>query len=465
MRLLFFSNVLPSPVHPTRGPFNASMLNALARQHSVTAVCPISMLDRISAQARTLRSRLNGKAQSQATRSAQQSRAAFHTADGPPAIDLHYPTFYYPPKVLRDWYGDFLDWSVGRLVARLIREQQIEAVLSYWVHPDGDVAVRHARRDGIPSVAMTGGSDILLLARSGRRRRVMLKVLHDADAIVTVSTHLKDQLIQDGLPEQKITVIPRGIDRARFSISSPTQHDGSIVPADRITARTAARERLQLDPQRPLLLGVGRLVPVKGWELLIEACAQLQQAGTNVQCHLIGSGPLEAKLRAQLQQHNLLDTVTLHRARPQAELADWYRAADLSVLTSHSEGIPNVLLESIACGTPFVATNVGGVAEIADPIHDRLVSRRDPLEFARAVQQALELHREPLTLPRAWEPLSWTESADRLTRLLENCQRLHHPDSHAARQITQTGHTDPLPSGLPCTSTSGQGSVPGIFHT
>jgi teichuronic acid biosynthesis glycosyltransferase TuaC len=81
--------------------------------------------------------------------------------------------------------------------------------------------------------------------------------------------------------------------------------------------------------------------------------------------------------------------VTLAGRRPHAELPDWYRASDLAVLPSYSEGLPNVLREAVACGRPFVATRVGGIPEIADPSYSRLVSPGSPPELADAIRAML----------------------------------------------------------------------------
>jgi glycosyltransferase involved in cell wall biosynthesis len=99
---------------------------------------------------------------------------------------------------------------------------------------------------------------------------------------------------------------------------------------------------------------------------------------------------------------------------PHSDLADWYTAADLTVLPSHSEGVPNVLLESIASGTPFVATRVGGIAEIADPVLDRLVAPGDPAALADAIVDALSMPQ-----PAERRALSTRTVADAATQMLE----------------------------------------------
>jgi glycosyltransferase involved in cell wall biosynthesis len=123
-----------------------------------------------------------------------------------------------------------------------------------------------------------------------------------------------------------------------------------------------------------------------------------------------------------IREFGLSDVVQLCGPQSQAELAQWYRAADLTVLSSRSEGVPNVLLETMASGGSFVATRVGGIPTIADPVYDRLVAPDDPLAMAEAIIDRLN-HTPPDGWPRWFEPLSQEQSAQRLGQVLENTVR------------------------------------------
>src|SRR5262249_54268996 len=151
---------------------NRELIRALADRHDVRIVSPVSWID-------------EWRARRKGGLPLGEDRLAI--LDGVPA---YYPRYYYPPKVLRRFYGWFLRWSVQSLLERLLKVERPDAVLSYWAHPDGEVAVHAARAIGVPAVVMVGGSDVLLLARKRSRRRCILKVLQQANAIVTTSQHL-----------------------------------------------------------------------------------------------------------------------------------------------------------------------------------------------------------------------------------------------------------------------------------
>lgn len=382
MRIVFFSNVHPNPLAAQKGTFNGALVRALGEQHDVHVVCPISWIERLRAF---------------------RTSVPKNTIHLEGSVTASYPIYWYPPTVLRSHFDQFMQWSIQKRLLRELRAFRPDAILSYWAHPDGTVALRTARALGVPAITMVGGSDVLLLSRRGARRRVILNTLRQSDAVITVSEDIAEKLIADDVPEQQVHVVRRGVDRAIFQ------------PGD----KAAARRKLGLPLDAEVIVGVGRLVPVKDWPTLIEACGLLQQAGKVPLCCLVGNGPLKGSLQQQIQQLGLTERVLLKGSQPQAALADWYRAADLVVLPSLSEGVPNVLLEAIACGTSFVATRVGGIPEITDPMQHRLVSAGQPRELAAAIRDRLSL-RLPETRLRV-EPISWGESAGQVTHIIEDC--------------------------------------------
>jgi glycosyltransferase involved in cell wall biosynthesis len=382
MRILFLSSVYPRSYAPVRGIYCHSLCRALAARHEVRVISPITWLER-------LRHR----------RLFSQGRVG-PSADGADEPVAEYPWYLYPPKVLRSRHGWFMWRSIRSPVARALAEFAPDCVLSYWLHPDGDTAVRAARSAGVPSAVIVGGSDALLLPREPARRKSIGAVLESADALITVSRGLKDKVVALGADAGKVHVIYQGIDRALF-------HPGD---------RTEARHRLGLPVQQKALLWIGGMVPVKAVDTLLDACHLLRAQNADFRLYLIGDGPLRAALAARVETLGMADSVTFLGALPPARLPDWYRAADLTVLSSLSEGIPNVLRESLACGTPFVATRVGDIAELCPEAAGDLVPPGDPTALAAAIVSALG--GRGAKPPRS-HPSSWGEYADEVADLLQ----------------------------------------------
>lgn len=384
MRLLFVTNVFPNPLQPTKGVFNLRLVQALAEEHEVRVVSPISWVDELKA-------RLSG----------QGPRPADHDADWR-GLTVCYPRYYYPPKVLRSSYGWFLWRSVRRQVLELLHGFRPDAVIGYWVHPDGEVAVRAARLAGVPAVVMVGGSDVLLLTKDRRRRQRILNVLRQAQAVVAVSRNLQARVIELGVPAPTVHVVYRGVCAERF------------FPGD----REEARRRLGLPVEGRRLLWIGRMVPVKRLDVLLQACAVLRDRGTDFELSLVGDGPLRPALAAQAAALGLSQAVSFVGSVHHDDLADWYRAADLTVLPSQSEGVPNVLRESLACGTPFVASGVGGIPEIATDPTVQLVPPGDPRALAEGIARGLAAKNGAALAPTPFA--SWTESAHSLIRVVQS---------------------------------------------
>lgn len=252
-------------------------------------------------------------------------------------------------------------------------------MLSYWTDPDGTVAIQWGREMRSPVVQMVGGSDVLQLVDHPARRRRISETLLQADLVVTVGSALAQRVTELGVPPDRVTVLRRGVDRSRFG-------PGSQVDA---------RQTLSLPLDRPILLWVGRMVPVKGLEVLLSALSNPALTEVAPLQLLVGGGPELRNIQRLGGRLIEADRLRLIGRIPSDELAVWYRAADLVVLPSHSEGIPNVLLEALACGTGFVASNVGGIPEISSDPAAELVPPGDAIRLAERIADRL---RNPLAV-------------------------------------------------------------------
>ena len=383
MNLLFLSETFPDAASPAKGTYNDALCLALSRQNTVRVIAPRQWPEvlkrRLSKQATTIPAHL------------EQA-----------GIEVAYPTYWYTPRFGETFYGRWMSRSVRRDVDRFQKAAPIDAVLSYWAHPDGEAALKAARRCGVPSAVIVGGSDVLLLPKRKGRGACVRRVLQESSAVITVSEGLRSAVIELGVDPSRVHTICQGVDRDRF-------HPGD---------QDAARRRIGLGASgAKTLLWVGRMVDVKRLDLLLDACRLLWKSGMRISLHLVGDGPLRPTLERQAVEAGLEECVHFEGAVGHEMLADWYRAADLAVLSSSSEGLPNVLREAVACGTPFVSTDVGSIREIARPEFSRLVPAGSVGGLATAIREAL--HPSYKEAARAYQPRSWADCADDVQRLLE----------------------------------------------
>ncbi len=387
MRILIITNLYPNRYQPQRATYNRQHFRALAKQHAIKIVAPISWVDE-------LRNRVRGEG--------RLARRQCCQLDG---IEVVHPRYYYSPGVLRSCYGYFFLKSIRSYVLEIAKDFRPDILLASWSYPDGYAAVRLAREMRVPAVVKVLGSDVNLLDRYPARQRKTWNTLQSADAVVTVSQDLADKVVDQGIDTRKVSVVYRGIDRAIFKPGS--QRD--------------AQDALQICGASPMLLFIGNLVPVKAVDTLIAACSQLAALYPQMQCHIIGGGPLRNQLQAQAGSRSLGRFVRFHGVIEHSQLTTWYRAADLVVLPSLAEGVPNVLIEAIACARPYVASKTGGIPEISKHAGCVLVNPGDPQTLADAIREQLQKATTPH--PSDLPMQNWDESARMLGQVLENCRR------------------------------------------
>ncbi len=386
MKILAITNLYPNPLQPHRAAFNRHQFRMLHARHPMTVIAPIIWTDE-------WRLRRQGNR-------APVSRQRMHEG-----LPVHHPRYWYTPKFLRGLYGRFYRESIRATFRRILEQHAPDVVFSPWAYPDGWAAVKLAHRHGLPAVIQVHGSDIHHLEMFPSRQGGTLEALQQADGIVAISRNLAARMVAMGIPADKIQVIVDGVDKQVFH------------PAD----KPSARARLGLADDVRHLLFVGNLLEVKGVDVLLEACARLAALRTDWRLHLVGEGPQRSRLEALAARRGLAGHVVFHGAKPHHELPAWFQACDLFVLPSRSEGIPNVLLEASACNLPWVATAVGGIAEIADMGASTLVPPEDADALATAIATSLDT---PPPAP-AQGPRDRQAAVDDLAAFLQSIHQHH----------------------------------------
>jgi D-inositol-3-phosphate glycosyltransferase len=213
-----------------------------------------------------------------------------------------------------------------------------------------------------------------------------------------------------------------GDPRGRLEIIAPGVEHAFFAPGDRAGARRA----LGFDLDRPLLLFVGRIQPLKGPDVAVRALAELGRA--DAQLVIVGgasgdTGDDEAtRIRALVDELGLNERVHFVDPQPHHILSTYYRAADVVLVPSRSESFGLVALEAAACGIPVVASAVGGLLSLVDDhVTGRLIAGRDPSEYAKAVasildDDALRRSMSHASVERA-KRYTWSFAAARLRRL------------------------------------------------
>lgn len=297
-------------------------------------------------------------------------------------------------------------WMRAWLAAR---PRRFDAVVGHYLYPTAAIAASAARRARVPLVLVTHGTDSRSVQRDDRFGREGRAALAAAALVITVSRALERVLRTDlRLPETVPTaVIDMGID------------------SDLFRPQPAAREKLRLDPAERIVLYAGNLVETKGVDVLAEAFLGMFDEGSADRLVLVGDGPLAARVRRRVEENaasyehaDPTEHVTLTGRLHQRDLALWMAAADVFVLPSRNEGLGLVLLEAMACGTPCVGSDVGGIPEVLSvPSCGRLAPAEDPVALAAAIADVLATGKDSFgqaCLARAAEHSAGRKAAEML---------------------------------------------------
>lgn len=375
MKVLVVTNLFPTPWDPRRGTFNRQQFQRLAKRHEVHVLTAVDFRERMAGT--------SGEA-------------------GVAGVDCDYFTFFHPPG-----FGRFLNalcffaclmWQRGRE----LRKAGYDVMLASWAYPDAAGAAWVARLLGIPYVVKLHGSDLNVQAEFHLRRPQIRWVLRGAAGVVAVSRALARKAVALGATADTVEPIYNGVDTGLF-------HRGD---------RSAARVRLNLPADAPIVLYVGNLKATKGCHDLIEAFPALMARHPDARLVYVGDGPCRGNLEDRAAALCAAPSVRFAGAVDHAELADWFRAANVLCLPSHNEGVPNVVLEAMACGTPIVATAVGGIPEVVPDHAGILVPPHQPHELGTALVEAFERRFDPAAIAAHAATFRWDENIDRLERVL-----------------------------------------------
>jgi glycosyltransferase involved in cell wall biosynthesis len=263
-------------------------------------------------------------------------------------------------------------FAARKEVAALIREVRADILLCHGYKADliGRPAARLA---GIPVAAVSRG----WTGESFRVRwydRIDRLFLHRMDCVICVSAGQATKVLAAGVPASKVRII-RNAARA-----------DAFRTADSAVRRTM--EALVPQPGRQIVLAAGRLSPDKGFHILIDAIPAVLARAPEARWMICGDGTQRGELERQVRDAGLLGVVAFAGFRD--DLDQWMPNADLFVLPSFTEGLPNVLLEAHAAGVPVVATAVGGTPELVlDGETGLLVPPDDPAALADRMTQLL----------------------------------------------------------------------------
>ncbi len=404
MRVLVLSSVYPSATIPTRGIFVHERTRHLSPVDRLEVVAPVSWFP--------LNRLLRGK-----------DRALVPAAGIRDGVSVSYPRFLSIPRVGKSLDGLLYFASVLPALLHLRRRFRFDLIDAHFAYPDGLAGILLGRLFDVPVVVTLRGTEVRL-ARSRLRRPQVALVVRRAARVIAVSQSLADLAVSLGAPQDRVRVIPNGVDGGRF----------------RPGPRADARKRLGLPADRPLIVSVGGLTERKGHHRVIAALPRLLLRHPGALYAAVGGPSVEGNneplLRRLAAELDLEGHVLLPGATPHEEIATWLQAADLFCLATANEGRPNAVMEALACGVPVVTTDVGGNREIVEPGRDGLlVPFGDGPALERALETALERRWDHEAISARARGRTWEQTGAQVVATFEEVLRA--PRGPAPRPLQQ----------------------------
>lgn len=375
MKILTFSTLFPNAEKPGHGIFVESRLRHLVASGKVESrvIAPVPWFP--------FRHQRFGKYGSFAKIPAAEIRSG---------IKVAHPRYPLLPKIGMTTAPFLLAAASKAAIQKIINEgYTFDLIDAHYFYPDGVAAVMLGQYFNKPVVITARGTDINFIPKYRLPRKMIQWAATEAAGIITVCNALKDEIAKLGIDADRITPLRNGVDLQLFQ------------PVDR------QKIRKEFGLEKFTLLSAGHLVPVKGHDLAISALPMLP----DVQLLIAGNGPERVSLENLARQLKVADRVRFLGALPQTELKNYFGAADALVLASSREGWANVLLESMACGTPVVASNVWGTPEVvAAPEAGILTQERTPEGIVQAVKTLRAKYPDRAATRKYAERFSWDET-------------------------------------------------------
>ena len=387
MRILSISTLFPNPARPLFGVFVGNQMRTIAERGDVD----LTMISPIGLPVWPL-----------SLRQPYRDYRAIPDKQDMGGLTVHYPRFTLIPKLGGDSNPGRIVSAILPLAKKLHALKPFDLVDAQFFFPDGPAAAQIAGALGLPLTIKSRGADVHFWGKRPNALKQMLYAANQSAGLLSVSEALRRDMAALGMPQERIAIHYTGLDRDKFH------------PLDRGAARAliSALPTLGVPIKGPLIVTPGALIERKGQKYVIDALTELPEA----RLALAGTGEDEAALRAMAEQRGISDRVHFLGLVSHDLLPQLLSAADVVALPSASEGLANVWVEALACGTPLVITDIGGAREIVQDQSAGLIVGRNGAAIAAAVSRILADPPTQEAVAANVSQFSWGTNAENLVR-------------------------------------------------
>ena len=313
-------------------------------------------------------------------------------------IEVLHPRAIVLPNLGRFLYGLFYTLSILYSMRAVKRVFKTDIIICYWLYPDGLANVLVSKLLKTPIIVGGRGCDINSLNDFFGKKLMVTWVMRSSTRVFSVSSAMKEIMMGLGVSEDKIAVIPNGLN--------------DIFTNCVRNNKNVKKNVVDMAKKRKTILYCGRFSYEKGIKYLIKAAKILSDQKTPFRLLLVGDGKDKEYIINLVDELDLIDCVDFMSEVPHHEIPKLMNSSDILCLPSIREGYPNVILEAMACGLPVVATEVGGVPEIINKTdYGILVPRRNSRLLAEALDSALKRSWNRSRIQAAVKDRTWDDVA------------------------------------------------------
>lgn len=292
-------------------------------------------------------------------------------------IPIIHPRYLRPPSKFFHAPSNYSMYhSVKKTISKLVRRFAPHLLHAHTATPDGYTGLLLKRKFGLPLVVSLRGSDVNVYPYRDRWTFYLTqRVISEADGLIAVSQALKSGAEKIARPMREIKVVYTGCDTKKFLFDKG--------------ARMELRQKLKIPPTDPVLIFVGHIIKPKGIYDLLEAFSRAHRRYPNLHLIIVGAGEESKKLKKVAEIKGLKEWVYFMGPQPHDEIPKWLSAADIFVLPSWREGLPNAVVEAMACERPVIATRVGGIPEAVEDNESGILIEKQNIESLKEAIIAL----------------------------------------------------------------------------
>ncbi len=260
---------------------------------------------------------------------------------------LSIPYLRLPGRWFYPWAGRSVFHAIRNKAVELHKENPFDVIYARFFFPDGYAALRLSRVMGIPVVAVGAGDDVNVDPHFSKIvYRDFVKQAKELDGIIASGHRVADNI--DAVSNKRALPVHGVVDLQTFAPISDKSH---------------LRQELGLPPDKFVILYAGTYKATKGLYELIDAVERISKEVPNIVLKICGYGRQESRMRSVIKQKALENVIDIVGLVDPSEMHKWMQSADMFVLPSYEEGMPNAVMEAMACGLPVVASSVGGLPE------------------------------------------------------------------------------------------------------